>query len=346
MSIPVYHVQSGLLKRKGRFDLDPNPFIIGTTMPTESNTGSRYGLGAHPTTAGAYNATINDEVITGVQFNGLVSLRASGVVFRDCLFRGNSTSPTSTACVTGTRADNGGATFERCTFHPQSPSNNMDGIHGTDFTVSRCAFFDCLDCVGVFNTNRARVTVGSITDTYESNVRVEGSYLGPMAYFTPDPNHYSGGTLTSSNDNQTHNDAIQIQGGVGVEFVGNAVYALYSAAGSHQPAPAANPTPSGYTAVALTGVQMNRNVGNTGLHTINQNWFFGGFTPVRFNSGGDTADMGVCSFNRFDGLSGAPTDPPHTIVRRSTQTLVAEGNVYMDTYAPSPGGAVLVRTNG
>lgn len=308
-------------------------FSLGKTKPSALNTGCRIPDNQLTAVTGAFTAS-SGGTYQGYWFKDEVIVSSDNVTFIDCRFDG--ASGTNGSCIRATSAGVVDLVVEFCTLKPSRPLNYLNGITGHDFTLRRCDVMDVVDCVGVYNTNAARVTINGTTDTYETNVVLEGNYLHDMAYFTPDANQ--------PGDNQSHNDTIQIQGGVGVVAVGNTLCGTIGTAGTHT-FPPSGPSGTGDPSPSLAVVMLNQNVGKQGHHVFTENWIEGGYLPINCGGGGSGANLGTWHKNRFDGLSGMPADPPETIKRRSDQTIdsgagTANQNVFYD------GSPILVRTNG
>lgn len=310
-------------------------FQVRKTKPSALNTGCRIPKSELTLVTGTFNAVANT-TYEGRWFRGQVNVNVANVTFRDCWFDFGSAATGNTGCIDARGASISNLLVEHCTFKPASASYYMNGIIGHDFTMRRCDVSDVVDCVNLYNTHAARVTINGTTNTYNLNVTLEANYLHDMSYFTPDPNQ--------PGDNQTHNDVIQIQGGVGLISIGNTLAGTIGTAGTHT-FPPGGPTGTGDNSPSLAVVMHNTNVGNQGQHVFEDNWVEGGYLPINCGGGGSGANLGRWHRNRFDGLSGMVADPPETIKRRSDQTIdsgagTANQNVFYN------GNPILVRTNG
>lgn len=305
--------------------------VLGAYKPSAATTG-RLTQGILPAYTGPLTITTAGTEIVGRTIDGVLDVRASGVRVRDCLLRGFSVEPTGTggdtACVLASSAACVDLVVEDCTFDPQIPSAYQNAVTGHDFTVRRCDIRHTTDYFGVFNTNAPGQAL---------NVNIEGNYCHDLRYQSPDH-------MTRS-DFQTHNDGAQVQGGTGVRIVGNTIVALYSTVVGTQPAPLPNEIgqASGF-GPSLSCVLFNQNVGNTGLHTITDNYFSGGYVPI--NCGGATgANLGSILRNKFARNSGIINGVRQTIKLRSDQVCNtgtgADRNVWEDDLTP-----VVVQFNG
>lgn len=302
----------------------PSYGVVGSYRPAAGTAGVPTGT---KLTQQLGNMTLSTpgQVIQDLDIHGKVSITAANVTIRRCIIRGTNGGDT---CVAATNAAVSGAVIEDCLIVPEFPSRLQNGISGHDFTVRRCEFRDCVDYIGLWNT--------AAVSPYQLNVTVEANYMHDMTYFSPDAGHA---------DNQTHNDGIQIQGGLGAVIRGNSIEAYYGPNGSAQP-DNLGPTPTGDTSPSLSCLLFNNNVGVTGSHVIEDNWLLGGYVPV--NCGGAPGrDLGRMWRNKFSGDSAPGSGGiPQTILLTATQTCdtgdgTANQNVFDNSAQP-----VLVRHNG
>src|SRR5262249_4062889 len=100
-------------------DAPPAP---STARPDATNTGVRPGTRLVVVT-GDQTITTSDQVITGMDYHGFVTVRARNVTFRDCVFRGRATS--SNAALLDTEAGTN-IVVEDCEFVPAVPSATID----------------------------------------------------------------------------------------------------------------------------------------------------------------------------------------------------------------------------
>lgn len=316
-------------ERRGRPSInaktDRDNLIAGSYRPDPTTAGILPGSSL-AVVNGDQTITTAGTVIENKDIYGWINVKAANVIIRNCIIRGKSFT-TNVGLIQATDAAVSNLIVEDCLLSPSHPSIWINGINGHDFIARRNEVINVIDYFGVYNTHSPGTLV---------NVKILQNYCHDMAYFTPDSNH-------STKDNQSHNDGTQIQGGLGVHIIGNDIQAYYGTAGTHQPA-TTGVTPSGAANPALACVLFNVNVGTTGGHTINDNWFSGGYIPI--NCGGAPGvDLGTMLRNKFDGGSVVTGGVPHTITRRSDQILNAgvgtvDKNIFFD------GTEVLVRTNG
>lgn len=183
--------------------------VPGSFFPDATNTGHITPAAQLTTVSGLQNwgAERDGQTITKVRFTDRVTLDTQNITFKDCLFEGylanNSTGGSFTVRVTGSRCVN--VRFIDCTFRPKVPDHGTHVIIGHHWTATRCQFANGVDSVSA---------VAYPTPTSRLDVRIEGSWLHDLAYFSPDSFH------PGATDNQTHNDNIQWGGGAGLSVVG------------------------------------------------------------------------------------------------------------------------------
>ncbi len=143
------------------------------------NTGVRPGT-ALTVVSGDQTFSTPGQVVTGKDFRGFVKVTTSGVIFRNCIFRGRST-PNNASLLDTRKSSN--TVVEDSEFVPANPSAGIDGIWAR-------------------NTSFYRVNIHGATDGMkaESNVLVQDSYIHDMSWFASDPNQGGG---------PTHNDGVQ-----------------------------------------------------------------------------------------------------------------------------------------
>jgi hypothetical protein len=301
----------------------PDTFVLGTTKPDATNTGIPAG-----TTLTNYTgpSTINSPVnLSNMRFNSFIQIASggSGSTFTNCLFRGPSTAPTSPAgLLTGTTGVSG-VNVNFCTFKPQAPSQYNNGIYGYGgFTISRCDMSNVVDGI----------------DPFGGVWTVTGTYIHDFAYYSPSPTH---------SDNQTHNDAMQIEGATGVTVVGCNFQAFADLSISINSTGLLGPQGQVNSCFQITpDVDYI-----TGLN-INDNWMDGGGYSVNIASRTSAparaiGTLGTMQRNKFGRLqritSGGGPDTGYTIVMTKTGSLdtgdgTANQNIYEDN-----GHAILVR---
>jgi hypothetical protein len=146
--------------------------------PGPSNTGVRPGVTL--TIVNGDQSFSTPGVISGKDFRGFVKVTGNGVVFRNCIFRGRTTS--SNAALLDTKRGTN-TVVEDSEFAPSAPSATLDDIWA--------------DNVSIYRTNIHGGVDGVKTG---SNVLIQDSYIHDMTWFASDPNQGGGAT---------HNDGVQ-----------------------------------------------------------------------------------------------------------------------------------------
>lgn len=184
-----------------------NSLVWGTYIPNASNTGHTF---SSPTATYTANQSYNDtgaaspaKVIEGVRFSCKVTVQGKNYVFRNCLFDGAVAGATE-AMVQLRYASSESNLFEDCTFAAQTPNDLVNSIQGRGFTLRRCNISGSVDGV-----DPAPVDGGTRVD-----VEIWQCYIHDLLRFSP--------TATQA-DNQTHSDAIQWMGGLGLTLRGNRI---------------------------------------------------------------------------------------------------------------------------
>lgn len=308
----------------------PDYGAVGSYEPSAATTGvPSWALSGLTRYDGNITLTTPGTVLEDLDIYGKVSFQAADCTMRRCIARGITGATTDTACIDCGNANVVRAVVEDVLLDPQQPSRFMNGIQGHDFTIRRTEIRNVVDYIDAYNTHLA--------SGYQLNVVSEQNYMHDMTYWTPDPSHTS--------DNQSHNDGIQIHGGMGFISRGDSIWSYYGPKGSDQPSNVANPTPSGWTSPSLSCVLFNVNVGTTGGHIFEDSWLRGAYLPV--NCGGAPGvNLGRMWRCKFSGDSFQPaTGAVWTINRRSDQTFdCGEGTENENTFLD--GTPITVRNNG
>jgi hypothetical protein len=127
---------------------------------------------------------VDGQVIEGKEFRGFVTVTASNVTFRNCLFRGRATESNA---VLLDAEDGSNTVVEDSEFVPAKPSATIDGLATVSTSIYRADIHGSVD----------GVKAGSDT-------LIQDSYIHDMSWFPSDPNQGGG---------PTHNDGIQSFGG-------------------------------------------------------------------------------------------------------------------------------------
>ncbi|MBX9246700.1 hypothetical protein ICW40_18075 [Actinotalea ferrariae] len=278
--------------------------------PDASNTGVRPGskLTVH---RGDIIVTEPGTVLENLDIYGFVEVRAADVTIRNSRVRGSGKGSHSIGLINATDANVRNLVIEDVTLVPDSPSYWIDGVLGHDYTARRVNTWNVVDGFGIFNTH------GS-----EANVRIESSYVHDLAYFSPVPTH---------SDKQTHNDAIQIQGGSNITIVGNRLSAWRSKTAGTQ---------NYDVRQAGFGLIVTPNVNAVTGASVSKNWFDGGHIPLKIERRDRVGAMnfGSITDNKFArdmvNTAMARKDNYFTILMTPDTTATTKGNVYADNGAP------------
>lgn len=295
----------------------PWPPTPGTYIPSPTTTGIRVPKSQLTVHQGDLVVTQNNRVIENLWIKGILHIRAANVTVRNCFIDGGGPAPSQTAQVVCLDARCINFVIEDSTLIPAVPHYNWTGMIGHDYTARRLHTQWNVDSFGIFNTDKPD---GS------PRVIIEDCYMGPLALFSPDPNHIN-------TDNRTHNDHIQIQSGVGsasdpVAIIRRNAFWGYLAGGWKFPEKWPNFPMS--TSSPLTDppnikandpikdhitaqVQITSNVRRPGESVavgveyvvITGNWFYGSAVGVSFAGGGPSTpprNPGVITDNWFDGM--------------------------------------------
>ena len=137
-------------------------------------------------------------------FTSRVDVRAPGVTFEECA----ATNP-SGDLFTCTNKDIRDVVLRRCTMRPSAASTSTIGIVGHDFTLDACDISGTVDGVRIHNTSDR---------TAPARVYIRGTRIHDLCWTSP----YSGHA-----DNETHNDAIQIESGSGEIEITDTILSAY-----------------------------------------------------------------------------------------------------------------------
>lgn len=178
----------------------PAPTASATAMPTmasvrpgPSNTGVPVGT-VLTVREGNLVITTPGTVIDSMDIRGFVDVKAANVTIKNSIIRGGDTTYGRGLVAVGSSAYS--LTIVDSELVPTTPSPNIDGIRGMNFTALRVNIHDVVDSVHIRG----------------NNVRVESSWLHDNKHYDQDPNW---------NGNPSHDDSIQVQIGSNITVVGN-----------------------------------------------------------------------------------------------------------------------------
>lgn len=306
--------------------VDRNTLTYGTYEPTYDTTGVPAGTSL-TTYNGDITVTTDGAVYDSLFINGRVVIQAANVVFKNCKIVGTNAAPSSSVHLVDCRpASCVNATIQDCELYPQYRHWNWgDGIIGHDFSSLRNNIRHMTDGVGVYNTYA--------TFPYNTNVVIKGNWIHDMAWWTAATTG-----IVHPSDTESHNDCIQVQGGLGTVIVGNTLDAMFArqyahwwvtslatepyttvalhsltnqgeAGGPYQTIPdraSGNDASGRYNWDDLSCIMVNANVGDSAQFVITDNVCRGGNYAV--NAGGvnyNGYDFGDILRNTFDTKQGA-----------------------------------------
>jgi hypothetical protein len=156
----------------------PSPISAGG-KPGPSNTGVQPGTQLS-VISGDQVFSVDNQVITGKDFHGFVTVRGRNVRFQNCIFRGGIASGNGALLD----AENAvGTVVEDSEFVAAHPSATINGIWANNTQIFRSNIHGGVDGVKT-----------------GSNVTVQDSWIHDMNWFASDPNQRGG---------ETHNDGVQ-----------------------------------------------------------------------------------------------------------------------------------------
>jgi len=313
-------------------------FDLGFTEPTPLNTGPRLA----PTNTINADATLSTpQVFERNQVNGRIIVPQSAfgqIRIRDNFVDASGGTYTSQKSVIEIHPNTGAEVIIE--------NNNLKGTVGMigistrRFVALRNHIHHVEDAFRVSNVNGTGSALAA---------QILGNYLDELIMVTPDP-------YNSRTDNKTHSDVIQVEGGDGLQIIGNAIRAYITTDGTSnvnwvqnndpwlpvEPGTAdASPHPQ-----ALSGLMLTKAGGLADITNllVRRNWFYGGEVGINGGSSSNATTTGIIDENRFDRTQWRAL---HTIDLDATATGLltpaidaADRNRYMDD-----GTGVNVRRN-
>ncbi len=245
--------------------------------------------------------TTANAVYDGYRFDQLVEVRAPGVQFRNCSFRGTDPNPADSALLyvrpETFAVGQPSALVVDSTFIPRAPNNHIDGVRGSNFTLRRVEISRTVDGVHVHGTP-VRL------DPHAGNVTIAGSWIHDLIHYK-DTSHTDG----------THNDGLQIVGGRNISVTGTRIDGTI------------------YTSAFMIAKDRN-DISNV---TINGNWLAGGSVTINVADKTYEPIRGlIMNDNVFTRGSTAIADFAMLVGSRTRTISTATGNTWHDRTTPSP----------
>jgi hypothetical protein len=185
----------------------PSPAPAPAPAPTPAPT-SGYGVPANTALRvvnGDLTITEPGTVLSNVDLNGYLTVRADNVTIKNSILRGGAAATTGRALVMSwSGAKN--LVVQDSTLVPRYPSAYVDGISGKDFTAERVNISGTVDAVKVTG----------------SNVIVRNSWLHDA--------YYRSSGVKYQADGSTHNDGVQIEGGGNITISGTKISGFHNSA--------------------------------------------------------------------------------------------------------------------
>ena len=235
---------------------------------------------------GDLTITTPGTVIDSLDVRGYVSVKAPNVTIKRSIIRGGAAATVNRAVLAITTAGASNFLVEDVTIVPANPTPYVNGINvNQSGTIRRANISGTVDGIMI----------------YGSGVKVEQSYLHDFVHYLSDPN-WGGGP--------SHDDAIQVQAGTGIQIVGNTLTGAFNSA-----------------------VMVTQDAGTTKDLWINGNWIDYGGCSINYGSNGVYKTGMQANNNRFgraQRVSGC------AIIHNSAASdLVPVGNVWDDNGQPA-----------
>jgi hypothetical protein len=143
-------------------------------------------------------------VIDAMDIRGFLKIEANDVTVKRSIIRGRDPGTVNIALVS-VFGETRNFTISDSTLLPTEQSQYLDGLKGRQFTATRLDVSGTVDTALVFG----------------DNVTIQNSWFHDATYFSPYP---------QQPDNQTHNDALQIEGGNHIRVTGNTLEGAHNTA--------------------------------------------------------------------------------------------------------------------
>lgn len=240
-------------------------------------------------------------VYDGWQFDSFVEVRAPGVRITRSLFRGIASS--NERALLYVRPDTQPAgqpsvVVEDSTFSPRAPSNLVNGVQGSNFTLRRVEITRTVDGVHVHGTTTR-------TDPNAGHVTIDASWIHDLIHYND-----------SSHSDGSHNDGVQVSGGHNITITGSRIDGtIYNA-----------------------GIMITAGRNNVYNVTIKNNRLAGGAATINvYDKNVSTGFTGmVMSNNVFTRGSTRLTDTAMLVTNNTRAIATASGNTWHNASTPLP----------
>ena len=152
--------------------------------------------------SGDLTVTKAGTVVSGLDVRGLIKIQAANVTIKNSIVRGRAMN--GPGALINNLSGYSGLKITDTELYPSTPSPDVNGIYGYNFTATRLEIHGVIDAVHITG----------------SNVTVQQSWLHGNLHYANDPNQ--GGAAS-------HDDSIQIQKGSNIKVIGNTISGSHSA---------------------------------------------------------------------------------------------------------------------
>ena len=256
-----------------------------SVMPTAATTGVPAGTVLTPYN-GDLTITTPGTVVDSLDIHGFVVVKAPNVTIRRSIIRGGAAPTVGKGLLSVVTAGATNYLIEDVTVVPSNPSPYFNGVN--------------VNQAGTFRRMNISGSVDGMM-IYGSGVNVLDSYFHDFRHYLSDPN-WNGGP--------SHDDAIQVQAGIGINIVGNRLEGAFNSA-----------------------VMITQDAGTTNALAINGNWIDYGGCSINYGSTGAYKTGMQANNNRF---GRAQRIAGCAIIHNAAKSdLAPSGNVWSDTGLPT-----------
>jgi hypothetical protein len=176
----------------------PPPTSGGGGRPGPSNTGVPAGT-ALTVHNGDLHITKAGTVLDAQDIRGFVFIEAANVSIKRSIIRGGPVNSGNIGLVNDTGGKGTNFVLSDSELTPANPSVYVDGIKGSNYTMTRVDIHGTVDGAKVFEGG---------------NVTIQNSWLHDTIYYASDPNQGGG---------HSHNDGVQVLSGGNIRIIGNTI---------------------------------------------------------------------------------------------------------------------------